>query len=127
MKQMSLTLEQGIGSRNRSLREHLATRIYAAGLVGVAGKLDLSGSKLSEKLAGTDSGGKPRGMTVDELERYITVTGDVSPIHYLVDKFLQDPGVVQAEALAKLAMLAEQLPGLMAAAGLATQARAGRR
>jgi hypothetical protein len=123
---MSLTFEPGIGSRNRCLRDHLATRIYADGLVAIAGKLDLSASKLTEKLAGSDSGGKPRGMTVDELEDYIAKTNDVSPIHYLVDKYLQDPGVLQAEALAKLATLAEQLPALMAAAGLATQAKAGR-
>lgn len=122
MRQMSLTLEAGIGSRNRSLREHLATRIYAAGLVAMAGKLDLSPSKLTEKLAGSDSGGKPRALTIDELETYIQRTGDLSPIHYLADKYLHDPAVLQQEALAKLATLAEQLPALMAAAGLATQA-----
>lgn len=126
MKQLSLTLEPGIGSRNRTLREHLATRIYSAGLVAVAGKMDLSPSKLTEKLAGSDSGGKPRGLTIDELERYIAISGDVSPIHYLVDKYLQDPAVVQQEALAKIASLAEQLPALLAAAGMPV-GKAGRR
>lgn len=126
MKQLSLTLEPGIGSRNRTLREHLATRIYGAGMVAVAGKMDLSPSKLTEKLAGSDSGGKPRGLTIDELERYIAISGDVSPIHYLVDKYLQDPAVVQQEALAKIASLAEQLPALLAAAGMQV-GKAGRR
>lgn len=126
MKQLSLTLEPGIGSRNRTLREHLATRIYSAGMVAVAGKMDLSPSKLTEKLAGSDSSGKPRGLTIDELERYIAISGDVSPIHYLVDKYLQDPAVVQQEALAKIASLAEQLPALLAAAGMPV-GKAGRR
>jgi hypothetical protein len=80
--------------------------------------MDLSPSKLTEKLAGSDSGGKPRGMTVDELETYIQRTGDISPVHYLADKYLRDPAVAQQEALAKLASLAEVLPALMAAAGL---------
>lgn len=118
MQQLTLHLEPGLAQRSRSLREHMATRVYARGLVEVAGKMDLSPSKLTEKLAGSDSGGKPRGMTVDELETYIQRTGDVSPVHYLADKYLRDPAVTQQEALAKLASLAEVLPALMVAAGL---------
>lgn len=123
MQQMTLHLEPGLAQRSRSLREHMATRVYARGLVEVAGKMDLSPSKLTEKLAGSDSGGKPRGMTVDELESYIQRTGDISPVHYLADKYLRDPAVAQQEALAKLASLAEVLPALMAAAGLQTASR----
>lgn len=118
MKQMSLTLEAGIGQRNRTLREHLATRVYAAGLVAVAGKMDIAPSKLTEKLAGSDSGGKPRGLTIDELERYIDETGDVSPIHYLVDKYLHDPEIAKQEAAARLLKLLEELGPLAEAAGV---------
>jgi hypothetical protein len=118
MKQLSLTFEPGIGSRNRSLREHMATRIYSRGLVDVAGKMDVAPSKLTEKLAGMDSGGKPRGMTICELERFIEKTGDVSPIHYLVDKFLQDPAVAQHEATVRLMALMEQIAPLAIAAGV---------
>jgi len=118
VQQLTLHLEPGLAQRNRSLRDHMATRVYARGLVDVAGKMDLSPSKLTEKLAGADSGGKPRGMTIDELETYIQRTGDMSPVHYLADKYLRDPAVAQQEALAKLAALAEVIPGLMAAAGL---------
>lgn len=123
MQQLTLHLEPGLAQRSRSLREHMATRVYARGLVDVAGKMDLSPSKLTEKLAGSDSGDKPRGMTVDELESYIQRTGDISPVHYLADKYLRDPAVAQQEALAKLASLAEVLPALMAAAGLHTSQR----
>lgn len=127
MQQLSLTFEPGLAQRSRSLRDHMATRVYNRGLVEVAGRMDLSPSKLTEKLAGADSGGKPRGMTIDELETYVRVTGDVSPVHYLVDKYLRDPVVAQQEALAKLASLAEVIPGLMAAAGLqVAPARRGR-
>ena len=129
MRQMTLMFEPGIGSRNRRLREHLAARVYGAGLVSIAGRLDMAPSKLTEKLAGEDSGGKVRGLTVDELERYIEQTGDVSPIHYLVDKYLQDPAAQQQEALAKLAAVADMLPGLLEQAGInpAMRAAAGRR
>lgn len=125
MKQLSLTFEPGLAQRSRCLRDHMASRVYSRGLVETAGRMDLSPSKLTEKLAGADSGGKPRGMTIDELERYVEVTGDVSPIHYLIDKFLQDPTAAQQEAIAQLAVLAQSLPALLAAAGV-QQGRAKR-
>jgi len=118
MQQMSLTFEPGLAAKSRCLRDHLTGQVHQRGLVTVAGKMDLSPSRLTEKLAGMDSAGKVRGMTVDELETYIDKTGDVSPVYYLVDKYLRDPAVTQQEALAKLAALADVLPALMAAAGL---------
>jgi hypothetical protein len=118
MRQLSLHFETGIGQRNRSLRDHLATQIYQRGLVATAGKLDISPSKLTEKLAGGSTDGKVRGMSLDEFERYIVETNDLSPIYYLVDKYLHDPGIAQQEALAKLAAIGDMLPGLLAAAGV---------
>ena len=118
MQQMSLSFEPGLSARSRSLREHVATQVYQRGLTTVAGKIDLSPSKLTEKLAGQDRGGTPRGLTVDELETYIAATGDTSPVLYLVDKFLRDPGAVQQEAMARFAASLPLLLELAAAAGL---------
>lgn len=114
--QLSLTFEQGISQRHMSLRDCMATGVYQRGLNRVAGQIDMAPSKLSEKLAGgTD---RKRDIGLSEFEDYIAKTGDVSPIHYLVDKFLRDPALAQQEALAKLAGLADTLPALLAAAGL---------
>ncbi len=124
MQQLSLTFEPGLAQRSRSLRDHMTTRVYNRGLVTTAGTMDLSPSKLTEKLAGSDSGGKSRGITIDELELYLGRTKDLSPVYYLVDKYLRDPLVTQQEALAKLAALADVVPALMAAAGLQTTKRA---
>lgn len=119
MRQLSIMFAPGASQRSRSLREHIATQVYAgAGITTTAGRLDMSPSKLTEKLAGGDSSGKPRGLTVDELEAYIAITGDKSPIYYLVEKYLQDPEVAQQEAMAKLLQHVESLAPLMAAAGL---------
>ena len=120
MNQLSLLFEPGLGERYGSLRECLTTQVYSRGLVKVAGGLDLSPSKLTEKLAGVDSGGAPRGLTVDELEAYITKYGDITPVLYLAAKYCRDPKVVQAEATAALTKLLEQIPALAAAAGLST-------
>ncbi len=127
MQQLSLTFEPGLAQRSRCLRDHVAGRVYQRGLVRVAGELDLSPSKLTEKLAGCDSGGKVRGMTLDEIEAYIERTGDVSPVYYLVDKFLRDPALAQQEALARIGDLIREFPALAQAAGLDSAARKPRR
>lgn len=120
--QLSLTFEQGIGQRHMSLRDCVATGVYQRGLGRVAGQIDMAPSKLSEKLAGgTD---RKRDIGLDEFEAYIAATGDISPIHYLVDKYLRDPALAQQEALARLATLADSLPALLAAAGLGKAKRA---
>lgn len=121
--QLTLSLEAGLSERYAKLRECLATQIYQRGLVRIAGRIDMAPSKLTEKLAGMDSSGKVRGMTLDEFEEYITRENDVTPIFYLISKYCQDPKVNQAVALEKLAVLAETLPGLLAAAGFGVKQR----
>lgn len=120
--QMSLAFEPGLSQQHQSLRECMATGVYRSGLGRVAGQIDMAPSKLSEKLAGgTD---RKRDIGLDEFETYIAKTGDIAPIHYLIDKFLRDPAVVQQEALSKIASIAEMLPALMSAAGLTKGKRA---
>lgn len=123
MNQLTLSLQQGLSQRWTSLRECVLTQVYQNGHGKVCGLLDLAPSKLTEKLAGLRSDGKKSGITLDELERYIDATGDTLPVLYLVDKFLRDPQASQAEALARLAQLADELPGMLAAAGIGTKRR----
>lgn len=120
MQQLSLSFQPGMSTVNRSLREHLAQQIHRLGVKNVAGEIDASPSHLSEKLAGCSSDGKPRDITVTELERYIERCKDLSPIYYLIDKFLSDPEMRREQALGQVTALLQQLPGLMAAAGLST-------
>lgn len=119
--QLSLTFELGLSARHQSLRECMATGVYSRGLGRVAGLIDMAPSKLSEKLSGGND--RKRDIGCDELETYIEKTGDVSPIYYLVDKFLRDPALTQQEAMSRLASLADTLPALMSAAGLSPPTR----
>ena len=121
--QMTLSFEPGLAERHLSLRDCMVQQVYQRGHGRVAASLDMAPSKLTEKLAGVDSSGKPRGMSLDEFERYIEKSGDLTPIYYLLDKFARDPGVAQQEALARLATLAESLPALLAAAGIQPKRR----
>lgn len=119
MQQMSLSFEPGLDTRYASARECLSTQVYQRGLVRIAGQLDMAPSKLTEKLAGIDSSGRTRGFTLDELEQYIERTGDTTVLMYLCAKHMRNPVARQQEALERLASLADVLPGLLTAAGLA--------
>lgn len=121
--QLTLQLEPGLAQRYRSLKECVAVGIHARGLVLVAGKIDRSPSHLSEALSGSER----RKFDVNELERYIAETGDLTPIQYLLDKFMRDPAALQLAALAKVSVLAQELSAQMAAAGIQTDARRGGR
>lgn len=114
--QLSLSFEPGLSTRHQSLRECVATGVYTRGLGRVAGMIDMSSSKLSEKLSGGND--RKRDVGCDDLERYIEKTNDTAPIYYLIDKFLRDPAVTQQEAMARLASFADTLPALMVQAGL---------
>jgi hypothetical protein len=122
-KQLTLNLDDELEGRYTSLRECIAARVYARGLNRCAPLMDTSPSHLGEKLAGVDSAGRPRGVTCDELEAYIRKTKDVEPILYLVATYLRDPAAQREEALTKLIGFAENLPALLAQAGLAKKGR----
>lgn len=122
MQQMSLSFEPGLAARFRSVRDVMATGVYQRGLTEVAGKVDLSPSKLCEKLAG-GTGERERDVGLLEFERYLDTTGDLQPIYYLVEKYLRDPTVQQQEAMARLMQLAGQLGPLFEAAGMMPKAR----
>lgn len=117
MTQLTLTLEQGVSVRHRSLRECMAAGVYQRGLTRVAGQIDMAPSKLSEKLSG-GNGDRHRDVGLDDLERYIQATGDITPIHYLVEKYLGQPEVAQSAALAQIAALQQQQLALMQQLGV---------
>ncbi len=63
-----------------------------------------------------------RKFGIDEFERYLQVTGDMTPLYYLVERYLGDQGAARAEALDRVMRVAEQLeqlPAILAAAGVA--------
>lgn len=112
--QLTLSFEQGISERHRSLRECVATGVYQRGLGNIAIDLNKAPGNLSVELSEDPT----RKFSVDSLEEYIAKTGDTAPIHYLIDKFLNDRGQKQNAAMAQLAPLMQQLAPLMKQAGL---------
>ena len=81
--QLTLELEPGIVDRFGSLREVIATGVYQRGLKRCAIDLDMAPSNLSVQLSEDPA----RHFSVDSLERYIELTGDKTPIEYLIARF----------------------------------------
>lgn len=83
----------------------------------IAADMDLSQSALSRKLS--EDPDDPRRFTLDDLERFVVATGDVSVIEYLAQKYLQTDEQRRAGAVANaerlLRELAAVLPGLKGA------------
>jgi hypothetical protein len=113
--QLVLDFELGLVDRYGSLRECVATGVYQRGLKRVAIDLDQAPSNLSVQLSEDPS----RHFSVDSLEAYIARTGDVTPIHYLVEKFLSDKGAKKEAAQAELLEQLAKMHKLMKTAGLA--------
>lgn len=111
---MVLDFEPGLVERYGSLRECVATGVYQRGLKRIAIDLDSAPSNLSVQLSEDPS----RNFSVDSLERYISATGDFTPIHYLAEKFLSDKGAKKDAAQAELLRQFATLTQLMQKAGV---------
>lgn len=114
-EQLTLSFEPGLSDRYGSLRECVATGVYQRGLKRVAIDLDQAPSNLSVQLSDDPS----RHFSVDNLERYIERTKDLTPVYYLVEKFIKPRDGRQEAALAQLPALAEQLQAVLKQAGMA--------
>ncbi len=113
---MTLELDETLVSRYRHVRDVVLQGVYSRGLKTVSADLDLSPGNLSVAL----SDDPHRKFSVDELERYIQVTGDKTPVYYLIARYLGDEGHARDQVLGQVAEMLSNLPAMLAAAGLQT-------
>lgn len=86
--QLTLNYEAGLVDSYPTCREFVAARVHQQGRPqkAIAADMDYSPSQLSRKLSqGQDDSAR---LTVDDLETYMTVTGDTKPVEYLIEKYL---------------------------------------
>lgn len=109
--QMTLDFEPGLTEKHPHLLDCVRSAAYTHRnpLKTIAADMDVSQSDLSRKLAGNPE--DPRRFSVDDFERFIIATGDVTPIYWLIERFLQDEKLKQDRALQELA---KQLPTILA-------------
>lgn len=109
--QLTLDFEPGLADRFTSLLDCVRNGAYTNRnpLKTIAADMDMSQSELSRKLSGNPD--DTRRFSVDDLEAYITKTGDQTPIYYLVDKYLQDVELRRNRAVNELL---KQMPDILA-------------
>ena len=90
--QLTLEFEPALTERYRNLLECVTAGVYQRGLKRVAADLDKAPGNLSREL----SGDTDRHFSIEALERYIQTQCDVTPIYYLIARYMGDQ--VQAEA-----------------------------
>lgn len=109
--QFTLDLDSQLTDRYRSVKEAIAAGVYRHGLKRCAADLDVAPGNLSVMLSGDGN----RHLDVDLLERYVEVTGDKSPIFFLVAKYCQDSSAEQNARIEELQRQLASLPELIAA------------
>lgn len=102
--QMTIEFEPGLTERFSSLREVMTHGIYHHGLKRVAMDLDKSPGNLSRMLAG--EGGYH--FSIELLERYIQTQNDLTPIYYLIARYLGNQAAAEAATMLEIrSMLAD--------------------
>jgi hypothetical protein len=126
-RQLTFDFEPGLSQRNKSLKGHVREQIYRSPkpLKTIAGDMDQSATELSRKLG--ENPDDVRNFTCDDLERYIESTGDISPIHYLIEKYAVNDEAKARYAQAELAKVLPQLLALVTQSGLQSGPPAGRK
>ena len=112
--QLTLNFEPALPERFPTLRDYLAHRVQvqAKPAKTIAADMDMSPSMLSRKLSPGD--GDTQRFNVDDLEHYISATGDTAAIEYLASKYLCSDESRKVRALARVESLSAELSGLVA-------------
>ena len=114
-KQLTLQLEPDLTTRFRNVREVIAAGVYQRGLKRVAGDLDMAPGNVSCAL--NDEG--TRHVSVDMMERYIQTQGDLTPIHYLIARYMGDMSEVEAATMQRVESLLAEVAALVGQSGVA--------
>lgn len=109
MAQLTLDFEQNITDRFGSLRECVAGCVYQRGLKRVAADLDKAPGNLSRELGGDSD----RHFSVEALERYIQTQGDLTPIYYLIARYMGDQAQTEAATMKRLEDLMGQVASIV--------------
>ena len=88
--QLTINFEAGLVQSYGSCREFVASRVHqhSRPQKEIAADMDYSPSDLSRKLSQNPD--DSRRFTLDDLEKYIEVTGDTKPVMYLAEKYLAE-------------------------------------
>lgn len=113
MEQLTINYDAGLVDSYSTCREYVANQVHNQGRPqkAIAADMDYSPSHLSRKLS--QSPDDSMRLTLDDFERFIQVTDDVSPVLYLVEKYLTGRDRISAlEAELEKLKSAEKIKGV---------------
>ena len=107
MEQLTIDFDKTIVQAFDRCTDYIAVRVHQQHMrqKAIAADMDMAPSQLSQKLG--PKGQSSARFTLDDLEKYIEVTGDKEPLKYLVSKHLV--GRNKDEIKAAIAELQSQL------------------
>lgn len=116
--QLTLELQPDLLRRYSTLRQcvHHSALNYERGMKALAADLDLSESELSRRLNPSD--GDNRSCDVNLMVQVMEKTSDLTPLHWLMARFLRDPETSRQAAVQQLAQLMPHIATLLAEAGV---------
>lgn len=117
--QLTLELEPGLTDRFASLRECMTACVYQHGLKRVAMDLDKAPGNLSRMLAG--EGGYH--FSIELMERYVQTTNDLTPIYYLIARYLGDQAKTEAATMRRVETMLSDMTALLAQVSSKPKAR----
>lgn len=120
MLQFPLDFQPGLTTRFPRWEDTFVGAVYSCrkGLNGVASDLDMSPSELSKRLSHHCDPNEPRPLRSQDIVGIIKSTGDMTPIYWLVESFLEDPTAKREQAMNQLAALAPIFQALAEQAGI---------
>jgi hypothetical protein len=107
--QLNLSFDPGLTDRYSNLRECVTACVYSRGLKRVAMDLDKAPGNLSRELGGDSD----RHFSVEALEKYIQTQNDLTPIYYLIARYLGDQSIAEAATMRRLEDLMAQVTAVV--------------
>lgn len=124
-RQLTLDFEPGLTARYPDWHAVLTHAVYASrkGLNGVAADLDVSPTDLTKRLSKDEQ----RPLRAEQAVGIIESTGDLTPIYWLIERFLRDPETQRTAAIQQLAVVMPMVQALLEQAGVTPTGKGTRR
>jgi hypothetical protein len=112
-RQLQIDFQGGLTQQFPEFRDVVRASVYACGrpFKAVAADLDMSVSELSRKLA--DNPADPVHFPLPRLPELLAATGDLRPVYWLIESFMEDPEAKKARVLAEASDLVRSLQAVL--------------
>lgn len=112
MQQLTIKLEQSLTQQFPNWMDVVRASVYDCGrpFKAIAADIDMSVSELSRRLSPVDT----LPLNLEDLPKIIKATGDLRPVYWLVELFLEDDTSKQKRAVDSLSRMLPQIHSLLA-------------